>query len=323
MMIRASLATGLVLLSTACGETVEAEATDATPRATAATPSQAPGSPADADGEAQIMRALGFARGDDGWYDPDCDGSYAALDDLADLNGDGRVDAVVQEDGDQCHGFNQRVVSIHTPTGSGWKEIVSFQSTFIAYSFHKRPGIEWPDIEYFPGMTGEQAADGSIQAAECVTFLRWDGRDYVEGGTSRNGKICALAPRFAKSSTGESASFPPIPKGFYAYGRSCAAAIASGSSDEPPIGLVYFDEKSMREFDGGREIQGFERLGDNRFRVKARWFGNGDDAVGTQGDFVIRVTGTSTFVNEDDGAVHTHCPISSVPRAIQVDWYYL
>lgn len=120
--------------------------------------------------------------------------------------------------------------------------------------------------------------------------------------------------------------FPPIPKGYYAVGTTCARAANAEAASDGPSSLARFDESALTWFDGGPQIQGFEPLGNKRFRVRARSYGNGDDDKGTSADFVIRVTGASTFVTEpgsflfDRQENFTHCPTNSVPKAVR-DWF--
>lgn len=135
-----------------------------------------------------------------------------------------------------------------------------------------------------------------------------------------------LAGGAAASAPSAPAGFLPIPKGYYAVGTTCnRAANADGASDGP-ANLAHFDETALTWFDGGPQISGFESLGNSRFRVHARSYGNGDDDKGTKADFVIRVTGASTFVTEpgsflfDRQQSYTHCPTNSVPKSVR-DWF--
>ncbi|MCR2832844.1 hypothetical protein [Parerythrobacter lacustris] len=119
------------------------------------------------------------------------------------------------------------------------------------------------------------------------------------------------APAAAKASIG----FPPIPQGFYAYGSSCAEAIASGEGGDPPIGLVKFTSKGIGEWDGTMQISGFDDIGNGRYRVRGRSFGNGDDPVGESSDFTIRVTGPASFFDDATQQEHRHCP--NVPANVR------
>ena len=123
-----------------------------------------------------------------------------------------------------------------------------------------------------------------------------------------------------------SIKFPPIPKGYYAVGTSCVRAASAQAASDGPSSLARFDESALTWYDGGPEIRVFESLGNNRFRVRARSYGNGDDTKGTSADFVIRVTGASSFVTEpgsllfDRQETFTHCPTNIVPKAVR-GWF--
>lgn len=271
---------------------------------------------------AAIMRAAGFSNphGDGRWrYGEDgCDDVFADITEARDINRDGQLDAIINADDDQCMGMNQRMVILLTRRTNGWTVVTDFQKRFAVYSFHPRPGLAWPDIEIFDGMTGEQRPDGSIHASGCEPFLRWNGREYIDGGTSRNGAICELTAegRVAAGANapaqGSAASFPPIEKGYYAIGLSCAQAITGGGDQ-----LAYLDERRFASFDGGQQVQAFDALGGNRYRIRATSFDENDRA--TRVDSMITVNGRTSFTNEY-GDRYTHCPITQVPRAIRQEW---
>lgn len=120
--------------------------------------------------------------------------------------------------------------------------------------------------------------------------------------------------------------FPPIPKGYYAVGTTCTRAANAQAASDGPGSLVRFDESALTWFDGGPEIRGFESLGNNRFRVRANSYGNGGDNKGESADFIIRITGASSFVTEPGSALfdkqeaYTHCPTNTVLKAVR-DWF--
>jgi len=254
---------------TACGSestTASAGATDGGPgisraQAAALRSGKAPGALPPEDHTA-ILRAAGFTNphGDNQWtYGEDgCDSVWAEVEEVRDINGDGRPDAVVKADDDQCLGMNQRLVILLTRAANGWTVVTEFRQRFAVHAFYARPGIAWPDIEIFDGMTGEQKPDGDIEASGCERFLRWNGREYIDGGTSQNGQVCEVSAegRAAASAgaptQGAAAGFPPIEKGYYAIGISCAQAIADGGDL-----LVYLDERRFASFDGGQQVEGF------------------------------------------------------------------
>lgn len=108
------------------------------------------------------------------------------------------------------------------------------------------------------------------------------------------------------------ATFPPIEKGYYAIGMSCTRAIAGGGDM-----LAYLDERRFASFDGGQQIEGFQSLGGNRYRVRAVSFDENDRP--SRADSVITVNGRTSFTNEY-GDRHTYCPTAQVPRAIRQEW---
>lgn len=110
-----------------------------------------------------------------------------------------------------------------------------------------------------------------------------------------------------------SAAFPPIEKGYYAIGTSCAQAIADGGDL-----LAYLDERRFASFDGGQRVEGFESLGGNRYRVRAT--SSNESGRSARADFVIAVNGRSSFTNVEYGDRYTYCPIAQVPRAIRQEW---
>lgn len=271
---------------------------------------------------AAIMRAAGFTNphGDNRWAygELSCDNVWAEIEDASDINGDGQPDAIVKADDDHCFGMNQRVIILLTRGTNGWTVVTDFQQRFAVHTFYPRPGIAWPDIEIFDGMTGEQKPDGDIEASGCERFLRWNGREYVDGGTSQNGQVCELtaqgrAAAGAGAPAQGAAAFPPIEKGYYAIGVTCAQAIADGGDM-----LAYLDERRFASFDGGQRVEGFEALGGGRYRVRATSSDESDRA--SRADFVIAVGGRGDFTNVEYGDRYTHCPTVQIPRAIREDW---
>ena len=266
---------------------------------------------------AAIMRAAGFTdpQGDDRWtYGPDgCDGVWATIDQYRDINGDGRPDAVVGSDGDACFGMNQRKVILLTRSAAGWDVVTDFQMRFVVYGFFPRPGIAWPDIEMFDGMSGEQKPDGNIVAGGCEHFLRWNGREYVAGGTSQNGRICTTekiagaSPVAAAPAPAGQSAFLPLPIGYYAsrYGRPAAEACADESS------LKYLGRDAIH-YAGGEPCR----------HVSTRALGKGAYAVTTMCEGRsqterFEVKGTSWSWGENGGDDGDLCPAASVPSALR------
>ncbi|PQZ81784.1 MULTISPECIES: hypothetical protein [unclassified Brevundimonas] len=254
--------------------------------------------------QASAMRAAGFSNPQADsrwtWRDPDdaenlCEDVWAEIEEVRDLNGDGQPEAVVKADGDQCWGMNQHFVTVLHRTSGGWASLIAFQTRFANYGFHARPGAAWPDIEIASG-----------DETGCVGFQRWNGRAYIDGGTSAEGHICTLTPEGRAAGDGAAqargtVAFPPIEKGYYAIGVSCAAAAA-----DPTGVLMYLDERRVASFDGGKRVQGVEALGGDRYRFRGA-------------DLVITVSGRTSFANTY-GDIHTHCPTVQIPRGEREDW---
>lgn len=103
------------------------------------------------------------------------DNSGATIEDVRDINGDGRPDAIITEGGTFCYGFvgmGYAIVS-KQPTG-GWKLINGGGGipTFLA----PRPG-SWPDLEIGgPGF--------------CFPVHRWNGKRYALNRFQYEGKAC-------------------------------------------------------------------------------------------------------------------------------------
>lgn len=176
----------------ACGSKPDVEGRDATPPPGEAAPAARPLGPSttlSAADRAAVMRAAGFSapRGDRWtWRDPDhpqtvCQDVWADVAEARDLDGDGRPEAMIQAESDACFGPDQRRVSVYTPAGSDWRQVVRFQETFANYRLYPRPGLAWPDIEIASGQT-----------TGCVRFLRWNGSTYIDGGASNEGVVCTL-----------------------------------------------------------------------------------------------------------------------------------
>jgi hypothetical protein len=132
------------------------------------------------------MRAAGYIRRGKGWLT--CEGMAPGdIEEIRDLDGDGRPEAIVTSSGTACYGMTGaafQIATLDSPGTAGtvagtWRLLV--QATGIPM-FYPRPGIAWPDIEIGgPGV-------------RCFPFLRWNGQAYVGAGTSLQGKICTRDP---------------------------------------------------------------------------------------------------------------------------------
>lgn len=128
-----------------------------------------------------IMRAAGFAKAGRQWKG--CDGmSDASITDdgiagaaIRDLNGDGRPEVVVMDEGSACYGNTGFHFTIVTPTPTGWKrwhDAVGIP-TFLA----TKGAGGWADIEVGgPGF--------------CFPVQRWNGRQYTVVRNQYEGKPC-------------------------------------------------------------------------------------------------------------------------------------
>jgi hypothetical protein len=128
-----------------------------------------------------IMRAAGFAKAGRQWKG--CDGSStASIDDAAldggairDLNGDGRPEVIVMDEGIACYGNTGVHFTIVTPTPTGWK---SWHDEVGIPKFLTTKGVGgWADIEVGgPGF--------------CFPVQRWNGKDYTVIRNQYDGKPC-------------------------------------------------------------------------------------------------------------------------------------
>jgi len=138
-------------------------------------------SPAD---EAAAFRAAGFSRVGKQWHsdcgDPGTAG-YApgAIEQLRDLNGDGRPEAVLTESSSYCYGATGQGYSVVSKQADGsWKQITG--GTGIATILATKGVGGWPDIEIGgPGF--------------CFPVQRWNGKAYVFNRYQYDGKRCKPA----------------------------------------------------------------------------------------------------------------------------------
>jgi hypothetical protein len=100
----------------------------------------------------------------------------ARIDSVEDLNGDGRPEAVVSEDGTFCHGASGTGFVLLSKQANGkWKSILASDGI---PEFLKARGVGgWPDISVGgPGF--------------CFPVLRWNGRTYVQHRREYEGRPC-------------------------------------------------------------------------------------------------------------------------------------
>ncbi|HTU12568.1 MAG TPA: hypothetical protein VMG08_16885 [Allosphingosinicella sp.] len=256
--------------------------------------------------EAAIMAAAGFTRRGEEWRNPGCSDASGEVAEMRDLNGDGRREALVQTDGDQCYGHNQRQLLIFTQAGTGgWRQLAEFQHRFLGYEFRPRPGLAWPDVEVFDAML----ASGD-EPLGCVPFYRWNGRDYVDGGTSNNGRICTLAAG-APSAAGDApaAATRPVPPLNVAAGYY----VGEGTPCSAPIEAIFYDGRRLAYMVG--ETSGAETVRPiGPVRRRGAFF------VFADHDMAIRVLGPNRIQAEiqDTGPPMRLCPAAQMPAAMRV-----
>lgn len=114
---------------------------------------------------AAIFKAAGLVKKGQDWVG--CDGGTTASiekDDVRDINGDGRLDAVVTESGSACFGMTGQGFHLLTKTPGGvWQAL--YDSPGIP-TFLETRANGWPDVEVGgPGF--------------CFPILRWTGKTYA------------------------------------------------------------------------------------------------------------------------------------------------
>lgn len=131
-------------------------------------------SPAD---RTAIYRAAGAVRRGPGWVMcVEEQRAVARVEPAGDLNGDGRPEAVVSEDGSFCHGMTGTGFVLLSKQADGrWKQMTGMSGI---PEFLKTKGVAgWPDISVGgPGF--------------CFPVLRWNGREYANHRMQYQGKPC-------------------------------------------------------------------------------------------------------------------------------------
>jgi hypothetical protein len=132
-----------------------------------------------ASDKAAAFKAAGFTLKGKQWTG-ECDGggpyTPPALEQVEDLNGDGRPEAVITEGGSFCYGSTETGFFLVSKQADGsWKKIT--EDTGIA-TFLKTKGVGgWPDIEVGgPGF--------------CFPVQRWNGKEYAPVRFQYEGKAC-------------------------------------------------------------------------------------------------------------------------------------
>ena len=127
---------------------------------------------------AAIFKAAGAVQKGGQWRlcADDPNGGSASLEQFRDINGDGRVDALVTDSGTFCYGMTGAgYVLLAGQAGGGWKTMD--QNTGIVEFLPGKGKDGWPDISVGgPGF--------------CFPVLRWNGREYALHGHAYEGKPC-------------------------------------------------------------------------------------------------------------------------------------
>ncbi len=131
----------------------------------------------DAD-RAAVFKAAGAVQRDGKWIicgdDPSPSG--ASIDEVRDLNGDGRLEAVVSEGGTFCYGFTGTGFQLLSRQADGsWRMVT--QDIGIPEFLQTKGVGGWPDISVGgPGF--------------CFPVQRWNGREYAVQRHEYEGKPC-------------------------------------------------------------------------------------------------------------------------------------
>jgi hypothetical protein len=132
-----------------------------------------------------IFKAAGFSRHGGEWRTGACqppEGSYSpgAIETYQDLNGDGRPEAVVTEQGGMCYGMTgQGFWLLSKQAGGSWRLLT--KGVAIPEFLRTRGAAGYPDIRLGgPGF--------------CFPVVRWNGREYALQRHEYEGKPCRPRP---------------------------------------------------------------------------------------------------------------------------------
>ncbi len=126
-----------------------------------------------------VFKAAGAVRQKNGHWvictdDPDTHG--ASIDEVRDLNGDGRPEAVVNEGGSFCNGATGTRFSLVSKQADGsWRGMLASEG--MAEFLQTKGKDGWPDVSIGgPGF--------------CFPVMRWNGREYAMNRNEYEGKRC-------------------------------------------------------------------------------------------------------------------------------------
>ena len=124
-----------------------------------------------------IFTAAQFKRQGSSWLSK-CSMGY--ISEYRDLNGDGRMDAIVIDGGSACYGSIATGFHIMTKQANHkWTRI--FRSPGKAVLLKTTGRYGWPDIRI-------------ENNSACFAVYRWDGKQYAVNRYEKNGKTCNTAP---------------------------------------------------------------------------------------------------------------------------------
>lgn len=136
-------------------------------------------SPAD---EAAAFAAAGFKKSGGQWRqcdDPTPTYSPGAIQEVRDLNGDGRPEALITEGGTYCFGHTGAGFSLVSKQANGRWKLLTGGTGMVDFLPSKGVG-GWPDIQVGgPGF--------------CFPVIRWNGKTYVHNRYEYEGKRCTPA----------------------------------------------------------------------------------------------------------------------------------
>ena len=129
--------------------------------------------------EAAAFEAAGFTLKGGHWRacdDPTPGYSPGAIQEVCDVNGDGRPEAVITEGGTFCHGHAGAGYSLVSKQVDGSWKLIASGTGILAFLATKGAG-GWPDIQVGgPGF--------------CFPVQRWSGREYAIHRYEYEGKPC-------------------------------------------------------------------------------------------------------------------------------------
>lgn len=144
----------------------------------AAWPGHASATDLSAADRAAVFKAADASKQGDRWVictdDPQTSG--ASIDEVRDLNGDGRPEAVVVEDGTFCNGASgARFALLSQQADGSWRSMLASEGMAGFLPAKGRDG--WPDVSVGgPGF--------------CFPVMRWNGTAYVFNRNEYEGKRC-------------------------------------------------------------------------------------------------------------------------------------